>query len=154
MSAAPASVPPAATAVAPGWGARLQLMAFDLVRYGLASAAALAVDYGLLLLLSKGFGVSYLTAAGAGFLAGMAVAYGLSIAVVFKGRRSVRPSLELASFVAIGVAGLALNQFLIWLFVSHFNLDVAIAKAPTAGFVFLFNFLARRALLFAPKIVA
>jgi putative flippase GtrA len=66
----------------------------------------------------------------------------------------VRPSLELASFVAIGVAGLALNQLLIWTLVSRFGLDVALAKAPTAGAVFMFNFLARRALLFAPRAVA
>lgn len=129
----------------------LRLMVSDMARYGLASAAALAVDYGLLVLLAKGFGVAYLAAAAVGFLAGMAVAYLLSISVVFRGRRHIRPSLELASFVAIGVAGLALNQFLIWTLVSRFGLDVALAKAPTAGAVFMFNFLARRALLFAPR---
>lgn len=145
---------PAAAAPARDLWARLRLVVHDLVRYGLASAVALAVDYGLLILLSKVFGVAYLNAAAAGFLAGMAVAYLLSISVVFPGRRSVRPSLELASFVAIGVAGLALNQLLIWTLVSRFGLDVALAKAPTAGAVFMFNFLARRALLFAPRAVA
>ena len=126
-------------------------MGADLVRYGFASALALAVDYGVLLLLSKIFAVPYLLAAGISFLLGMAVAYALSIGVVFKDRRSVRPSLEAASFVAIGVAGLAINQFLIWMLVSRFGLDVGIAKAPTAGVVFMFNFLARRTLLFAPR---
>lgn len=131
--------------------ARLRLMAADLIRYGLASALALAVDYGLLLLLSKSFGVAYLTAAALGFLAGMAIAYVLSITIVFKNRRNVRASLEAASFVAIGLAGLALNQLMIWALVAHAGLDVAIAKAPTAGVVFMFNFLARRSLLFTPK---
>lgn len=136
---------------APPLAARLRLMVADLIRYGLASALALAVDYGLLLLLSKRLGVAYLNATAIGFLTGMAVAYVLSIAVVFKGRRNVRASLEAASFVAIGVAGLALNQLMIWALVSHAGLDVAIAKAPTAGVVFMFNFLARRSLLFTPK---
>lgn len=149
MSAAPAP----AAAVAPGLralSARLKLMGFDLIRYGLASALALAVDYGLLIFLSKGLGVAYLTASAVSFLCGMGVAYGLSVTVVFKDRRNVRPSLEAASFAAIGLVGLAINQALIWLLVGHAGLDVAIAKAPTAGAVFLFNFLTRRTLLFAP----
>ncbi len=131
---------------APGSAARL--FASDLFGYGLCSAAALALDWGLLVLLVK-LGVNYLAAAGMSFMAGMALAYAGSILFVFRGRRARRLRAEIAGFLAIGLAGLALNQLLIFLFVHCGGLDVVLAKAPTAAFVFMFNFLLRRALLFA-----
>jgi len=54
-----------------------------------------------------------------------------------------------AGFVVTGVLGLLLNEALMELFVEHIGLTVAIAKIPTAGAVFLFNFTARRTLLFS-----
>jgi len=47
----------------------------DLLRYGAASAAALAVDAGTLLLLVSFFGLNYLVAASIGFLSGLAAVY-------------------------------------------------------------------------------
>lgn len=128
--------------------AAARLFASDLFGYGLCSAAALALDWSLLILLVKE-GVHYLVAAALSFLAGMALAYVGSVFFVFRGRRARRVPAEIAGFLAIGFAGLALNQVLIFTFVHGCGLDVAIAKAPTAGCVFLFNFLLRRALLFA-----
>ncbi len=125
-----------------------RLFASDLCGYGLCSAAALALDWSLLILLVK-LGVHYLFAAALSFMAGMIVAYVGSILFVFPGRRACGPATEIAGFLAIGLAGLALNQVLIFGFVHGWGLNVAIAKAPTAGCVFLFNFLLRRALLFA-----
>jgi putative flippase GtrA len=126
----------------------LRVFASDLAGYGLCSAAALALDWALLVLLVKA-GVHYLAAAAISFLAGMALAYAGSIVFVFRARRARRLSMEVAGFFAIGLAGLALNQVLIFVFVHFCGLEVAIAKAPTAACVFAFNFLVRRALLFA-----
>jgi putative flippase GtrA len=125
------------------------LFASDLFGYGLCSAVALALDWSLLILLVKA-GVYYLVAAALSFTAGMIVAYVGSILFVFRGRRARRVTAEIAGFLAIGLAGLALNQVLIFTFVHGWALNVALAKAPTAACVFLFNFLLRRALLFAP----
>jgi putative flippase GtrA len=130
---------------------RLPLLARDLFGYGLASAAALALDWGLLYFLMSRFGMCYLVAAAIGFCAGMAVSYGLSIFVVFRGRRSTPPPTEAMGFVAIGLAGLLVNELLLALFVTAFGLSPLVAKAPTAGLVFLFNFLSRRSLLFAAR---
>lgn len=121
----------------------------DLVKYGLASVAALALDYGLLLLCHQSLGLAYPIAAGIGFSSGLALVYLLSIWFVFEDRRSVRPGLEFSAFVAIGLAGLALTEALMYLFVDRAGLSPALAKIPTAGFVFLFNFTARRGLLFS-----
>lgn len=121
----------------------------DLVKYGFASAAALGLDYGLLLFFHKIVGVDYLVAAAIGFSSGLVLVYFLSVWFVFQDRRSVRPAGEFGAFFAIGVVGLLLNEGLIYLFVADFGLSAALAKIPTAGLVFLFNFTARRALLFS-----
>lgn len=125
-----------------------RVFASDLVGYGLCSAAALALDWSLLILLVKN-GMNYLVAAATSFMAGMVLAYVGSAYFVFRGRRAYRMSAEVLGFFAIGLAGLALNQVLIFLFVHFCGLNVGIAKAPTAACVFLFNFFLRRSLLFA-----
>ncbi len=118
----------------------------DLVRYGGVSAAALACDAGLLVVLASA-GLPYLAASAIGFCIGMAVAYGLSARFVFADRRGPRGR-EATGFVAVGLAGLLLTQALLFALVSGFSVAPALAKIPTAACVFLFNFLARRALVF------
>jgi putative flippase GtrA len=125
-----------------------RVFALDLLGYGLCSGAALALDWSLLVLLVK-LGVNYLVAAPISFMAGMVLAYVGSVLFVFRGRRARSVTTEIFGFFFIGFAGLALNQLLIFVFVHVCGLEVALAKAPTALLVFLFNFLLRRVLLFA-----
>ncbi len=134
--------------------ARASVISFvrDALGYGAASAVALAVDWGLLSILHRLFKTHYLIAASFAFMAGLAVAYTLSTAFVFKGRAKYNAGGEFLGFLVTGLAGLALNQFLLYVFVGGFALPVELAKAPTAGFVFAFNFLTRRLFLFSsPK---
>ena len=120
----------------------------DLALYGFASAAALTVDWTVLTLLVR-HGVSAAAAAAIGFSLGMLVTYAASIGFVYADRRQGSKVRELTLFVLIGLAGLGLNVLLICAFGSLLGLAAPIAKAPTAGIVFLFNFAARRAMLFA-----
>jgi putative flippase GtrA len=122
----------------------------DFLGYGFWSAAALGVDWGLLILLVT-FGLPPLAATATSFTAGMVFAYATSVRFVFADSRTVAPWREALTFFAIGFVGLALNQALIAFFMVTFGLGAAVAKAPTAILVFLFNFLARRAALFAPR---
>jgi putative flippase GtrA len=128
--------------------ARLMRFLRDMIRYGAASVFALALDVGVLMLLTKGFGVGYLEAAAAGFLSGLVLIYLLSVRYVFEGRRRRAPRIEVAGFLITGVVGLLLTEALMHLFVGRFALPVALAKAATTGVVFLFNFVSRRSLLF------
>jgi putative flippase GtrA len=121
----------------------------DLVRYGIASVGALALDAGTMLFLNKALGVNYLVAAAVGFTSGLALVYWLSVRYVFGDIRRLRPSQEILGFLVTGLIGLLLNEILMSMFVERVGLSVALAKIPTAGFVFLFNFSARRVLLFS-----
>jgi putative flippase GtrA len=126
----------------------------ELGLYGLASAAALAVDWGLLLALTR-LGVDYRIATAVGFSAGIGVTYLLSISMVFRHRAVVDRRREFVGFLGVGLAGLVLTQLLMALWVERLNMAPGLAKIPTAGLVFIFNFTLRRALLFrAPPLSA
>jgi putative flippase GtrA len=121
------------------------------ILYGVTSGAALAVDYGLLIFLTDYCGLHYLVSASISFLCGMLLVYVMSITVIFDERRLWSPSLELTSFIAIGIAGLPLNGLLLWGLTTATPLSYRLAKLPTAVLVFLFNFIARRNLLFSSR---
>ncbi|MGH6993247.1 MAG: GtrA family protein, partial [Caulobacteraceae bacterium] len=91
-------------------------------RYFVASAAALGIDFGLLVGLTSLLGVPYLASAAAGFCAGTVLTYFLSIRWIFSHRQLKDHRLEIALFFVIGLAGLALNEALLALFVSRFGL--------------------------------
>ncbi len=126
----------------------------ELALYGLASALALGVDWGLLLILTK-LRVNYLLASGAGFTSGIGVTYILSVSMVFRHRPVADRKREFVGFLGVGLAGLILTQGLMALWVERLHMTPGMAKIPTAGVVFLFNFTVRRALLFrAPRVDA
>lgn len=129
------------------WGGQLR----QFVLYGAISVAALALDYGLLIFLTEYVGIYYLVSASISFLAGMLLVYVTSISFIFQERRLASTSVEFTSFAAIGLAGLALNGFLLWCITTGTPLSYQIAKLPTAGIVFLFNYVARRNLLFSDQ---
>ncbi len=130
----------------PAW----RLLLSDLFLYGLVSAAALALDWGLLILLVKA-GLYYQIASALSFTAGMLLAYAGSVVFIFGSRRQRGFAAEAIGFFAIGLLGLACNQALLFVFVHFAGLPVGLAKAPTAVCVFTFNFFARRTLLFAAE---
>jgi putative flippase GtrA len=116
--------------------------------YALASGAALAVDVALLVVLIELFGVHYLVAATASFVAGALVAYSLVTRFVFRYRRLRDRRVEFAIFAGIGIVGLAINAFTIQAVVEGLGLGYLVGKAAAASLTFVANFLIRRWLLF------
>jgi putative flippase GtrA len=129
--------------------ARLTTLFHETWKYFLVSLAALALDYSLLVGLTALGKIHYLVSAAVGFSAGLVLNYVLSIAFVFRERRLAgRRMMEFAGFLLIGLAGLALNEVLMKIFVESAGMGYALAKIPATGVGFVFNFGARRALLF------
>jgi putative flippase GtrA len=117
-------------------------------RYTLASAIALALDFGCYAGLIRLAGVPYLAAAPVGFVLGLAAVYFLSVRWVFTQRRFADARLEFAAFAAIGLAGLALNQLILYAAIDGAGLGYEAAKIVSAGTVFCFNFTLRKLFLF------
>jgi putative flippase GtrA len=118
--------------------------------YGMASAAALGVDMGLLALLVTAASVQYLVAATISFVAGGLLLYVLSTTVIFRFRRIGNRTLELSYFAGLGSVGLVVNAAVIYLVVEMWHLHFMIAKLLAAGCTFGTNFLLRRYILFSP----
>jgi len=129
----------------------MKVLAGEMLGYAAASAVALAVDVGLLWILVHLMGCGVLTSATLAFIAGAAVAYGLSVKLAFKHHRLADRRQEFAGFVALGTVGLAVNSGVIFMGVRYFGLHVLIAKCIAASLTFSCNFVLRRQLLFTHR---
>jgi putative flippase GtrA len=118
------------------------------VYYLAASAFALGIDFGAYSGLIRLAGLHYLVAAPIGFALGLASVYILSVRWVFKERRLADWRAEFALFALIGLAGMALNQLIIYVCMQLLTDTPEIAKIISAGMVFCFNFVSRKLLLF------
>ena len=127
---------------------RLRGFAHESARYLGASALALAVDVGIYSGLIRLAGVDYLVAAPIGFALGLATIYAFSVRWVFGHRRLKDARAEFALFALLGLAGLAINQGMVYAGVEWLALGYEPAKLVSAGVVFCFNFGSRKLLLF------
>jgi putative flippase GtrA len=118
--------------------------------YGLVSLVALAVDTSVLYACVNFVGWHYLPASVLAFSTGATVAYLLSVRFVFRFRHLRNPSLEFASFVALGLAGLLVNAAALFVAISAAGLGLITAKVLAAGCTFATNFTLRRQCLFGP----
>jgi putative flippase GtrA len=126
-------------------------MILEIGGYGLVSAAALALDAGVLTLLVKVAGWPYLIAAVVSFIAGGVLLYALSTRFVFhpRARRLNAGVVELSCFIGLGTVGLLVNTLVMYAAVTGFALKLLYAKLCAAACTFGVNFLLRRQLLFA-----
>lgn len=125
---------------------RLQVQFF---RYFLVGGGAFVVDFLLLFLLTEFGHIHYLLSASVAFLAGTAVNYSLSVSWVFNHRSVDNRMHEFVIFSVIGMLGLVFNAALLWLFTELAGLHYLVSKMIAAALILLFNFGARKALLFS-----
>jgi len=122
----------------------------EFIRYGIVGGLAFVVDFGLLYFLTSKLGFHYLSSATLSFVAGSIVNYLLCISFVFLAK-APEPlgSTKITLFFAIGLAGLTLNNALIWFGVSFLGLHYLVSKAISAVAVLAFNFFLRRQMVFS-----
>ena len=118
------------------------------VRYFFVGGFAFVVDFGLLYILTEYAGLHYLLSATLSFIAGLLVNYIISCLWVFNGSKFKNRLVEFLFFAAIGVVGLALNDALIWLFTDCIGTHYMFSKIVAAAIVYLWNFFARKYLVF------
>ncbi|WP_342113800.1 GtrA family protein [Pseudoduganella sp. OTU4001] len=119
------------------------------LRYTVVGGMAFVVDFLSLYLLVQFAGMHYVAAACLAYLAGMVCNYMCSIHWVFGFRRVAHWQHEFAIFFSIGIAGLVLNGLLISLGVEVFGFAYLTAKLYAGALILLFNFTARKVLLFS-----
>jgi putative flippase GtrA len=117
-------------------------------RYAVASGISLAFDFGLLYIGTEYLGLHYLLSAIISYSTGMVVNYLLSIFWAFPRSRLKSRALEFLIFVVIGVAGMGLNELLLWLFTTVLSLHYLVSRSLTAVVGYFWKFLLRKIVLF------
>ena len=106
------------------------------------------VDASLLYLLTEWLGFHYLLSTVISYSVGLVITYIFSILWVFDSISVDNRVLEFSVFASIGVMGLGLTSLFMWLFTSRCGLHYIISKAITTVIVFVWNFVAKKLLLF------
>lgn len=118
------------------------------IRYAAVGGVAFGIDLLALYLLVEYAGLHYLLAASLAYLLGILCHYLVSIRWVFDFRRLPNWQHEFAIFALVGAAGLGLNVLVIGLLVEQAGLGYLPAKMAAGAMIVLFNFGARKLLLF------
>lgn len=107
------------------------------------------IDFGTLSFCYSVLKWHYLIAATLGFSAGLIFVYVSSNQWVFDARQMRdRRLLEFSIFLIIGLIGLLLTNLLMWAFVEEIGLHALVAKLVTTAIVLLWNFGARKIILY------
>ncbi len=120
----------------------------QLTRYGIVGLVALASDYLILVLLTEYGQINHLSSAVVGFIVGLLVNYNLATKFVFRESKLNDKKTEFFIFSIIGVVGLLSTLGMMWLLTDFFSVHYTVSKAVAVGAVFLWNFYARKIILF------
>ncbi|MFK4115538.1 GtrA family protein [Microbacterium sp. NPDC006705] len=115
-------------------------------QYFWVALVGLVVDFGTLVVLTEFFGVNPLLSAAAGFLLGLVVNFVLSERFVFRDPKLGSRWVRFGLFAVIGLVGLGILTFLMWLQVDVLGWNYIVAKVAATVFVYAWNFIARRAM--------
>jgi len=121
------------------------------LRYFVTGGLAFVVDFGAFAVALYYFDIHYLISNLIGLAAGNVVNYLLTIRWVFsteKRKMEKYVFLEVVVFVLISLLGMGLNELLMYVFVGVLGIQEMISKVAAAIIVLLYNFLARKLILF------
>lgn len=124
------------------------------VRYLFTGGLAFVVDFGLFTMCLYVFGWHYLIANLVGLVAGLVINYYISIVWVFSACKRIlgaKKSMEFGIFAFVGIAGVGLNQLCMYLMIGLMEWQELLSKVVAAGIVLMWNFLARKLILFRSK---
>lgn len=126
----------------------------QIVRYLVTGGLAFVVDFGLFALCLYVFDWHYLLANLVGLIAGLIINYILSVVWVFVACKRVlekNKGLEFSLFALVGIAGVGINQLLMFLMVGVFDWNEMASKMVAAVLVLMWNFGARKLMLFRER---
>ena len=123
----------------------------QLFRYTFVGGLAFIVDFGTLFILTEYLNLFYLISAGIAFILGLITNYALSVNWVFSNRTLDSKGMEFFLYTVIVLIGLGLNELLLWTLTDLLSIYYLFSKIITAIIIYLWNFFARKYLLFNKK---
>jgi putative flippase GtrA len=126
----------------------------EIFKYVAAGGLAFLIDFSILYLCTEFLDMHYLLSNMLGYSSGLAVTYALNTQWVFSYRRYKKTWLEFLIFNLIVVAGLGINQGMMAVLVGAWGMYYLYAKIVTSFFVMLYNYFAKKFILFHPPTVS
>lgn len=117
--------------------------------YFAVSLAGLAADSAVLLFLVSVCGMPVVHSSVVAFMTGLGVVYLCSVRFVFASRRVANQATEFFFFAMLGLAGLLLTIFIMYMGTRQLHVDYRLTKAVAAGASFVCNFALRKLVLFS-----
>lgn len=119
----------------------------QVIKFAIAGAAGAVIEIGLFIFLEDIAGMHYLAANLIAITVAILVNYLISHKWVFESGRHSKP-VEFMAFVFLSILVVLLNQTLMWTFVDQFALDSKLSKVAAIVIVAVFNFVAKKYLVF------
>lgn len=115
----------------------------EMLRFIVTGGLCFLIDYGTMVLLKDRLGINYLIASATGFVLSVILNYIMCVAWVFSGagKRSARTVIV---FAVSSLIGLAFHSFLMWLFVTVFDIFYKPAKVIVTALVMVWNYIAKK----------
>lgn len=120
----------------------------EFLKYLASGIIAVAADFSMLYVCVEYFGAHYLISNALGFMTGWVVSYWINVNWVFSYRR-YHFHFEFTLFTLIVLIGLGLSELLMYLWVNWLGQNYLIAKVISSGLVFVYNYAAKKLLLFS-----
>lgn len=119
----------------------------QIMKFGVVGIIAFVIDYGLLAILNKAFGIDAIVSATISFTVSVVFNYLASMRYVFAHKEGLTRRREFAIFVVLSIIGLIINDVLLWVGIALFALDPLITKIPVTAVVMVWNFVTRKIFL-------
>ncbi|HEY6436900.1 MAG TPA: GtrA family protein [Ignavibacteriaceae bacterium] len=123
----------------------------EFIKYFGVSLFALGVDIAFLSIFYRIFEMPWFLSTAIAFVIGMAVAYELSIRMVFQSRTKRSKKEEMFWFFLIGGIGLILTEIIMYIGHEIFEIPIEFTKIVATGVSFGFNYIVRKLMLFSNK---
>ena len=122
----------------------------EFFRYFVSGGCAFACDFAILVIGTEVFGFHYLISNIGGYATGLLVSYYLNVNWVFRYRRFAETQVrEFIFFTLIVITGLALSEIILFTITEYVEVHYTVSKVVATFFVFLFNFITKKWLLFS-----
>ena len=126
---------------------RMKKLFEQIFKFVIVGGLSFVLDFIIYYVLTKLFGVYYITAGFFSFTISLIFNYLMSMKFVFKSKDNLKKHHEFAIFATLSVMGLGLNLLCLFIMVDYMGINDLIAKVLTAGIVMVFNFVTRKIFL-------
>ena len=116
------------------------------IRYFFVGGVAAVINIGLLFVFTEIININYVISNIIAFIFGLIVNYCLSKKIVFTNENSVNKVFEFIMYAVIGVLGLGIDTFMLWIFTDKFKIYYMLSKIISTMITFVWNFVARKLL--------